>query len=178
MHRLTEFRGIRNLVLGCKQRLENLNLGGSMRANKIPDGYHTVTPYLLVHEVSAFLEYLEKVFSTKELRRTTLAEGVVHHARIRIGDSVLMIGEAGDHQPAVPTVLYMYVDDVDETYQLALKHGAKSLREPAEQYYGERNAGVEVPFGNQWWFAVHLQNVSLEEMEKRANEKFHVPNTK
>ena len=135
---------------------------------KIPDGYHTVTPYLIVRGVPAFIEFVESVFDAGELRRTTVTDGRVHHARVRIGNSVLMVGETGDGQPVFPAVLYMYVEDVDSTYQLALKHGAKSLRKPEEQYYGDRNAGVEDPFGNQWWIAVHREDVPPAELERRA----------
>lgn len=135
---------------------------------KIPDGYHTVTPYLIVRGVPGLIEYLEKVFGAKELRRTTVTDGKVRHARVKIGDSILMMGEAAKSQPAVTSVLYLYVDDVDSTYRLALEHGGKSLREPEEQYYGDRNAGIEDPFGNQWWFATQVDDVSPEELEKRA----------
>lgn len=140
----------------------------SMAETTAPDGYHTVTPYLVVCGMPALIEYLEAVFGATELRRTTVREGRVHHARVRIGDSLLMIGEASESQPVVGTVLYIYVEDVDRTYRSALEHGGRSLREPAEQYYGDRNAGVEDPFGNQWWIAAHVEDVSSEESEKRA----------
>ena len=137
---------------------------------KTPDGYHTVTPYLIVRGVPALIEFLENVFGAGELRRTTVSDGRVHHARVQIGDSVVMIGETGDGQPTFPAVLYLYVDDVDSTYQLALEHGAKSLRKPEEQYYGDRNAGIEDPLGNQWWIAIHREDVPPDELERRARE--------
>ena len=135
-----------------------------------PDGYHTVTPYLIVRGVPKLIEFLENVFGAGELRRTTVSDGRVHHARVQIGDSVVMIGETGEGQPTFPAVLYVYIDDVDRTYQLALKHGAKSLRKPEDQYYGDRNAGIEDPFGNQWWVAVHREDVPPDELERRARE--------
>ena len=135
-----------------------------------PVGYHTVTPYLIVHGVPALIEFLKQVFSADEFRRATEPEGRVYHTRVRIGDSVVMVGEAGENQEPFPAVLYVFVDDVDGTYRLALEHGATSLREPADQYYGDRNAGVRDPFGNQWWVANHKEDIDAAELERRARE--------
>ena len=126
---------------------------------KIPDGYHSVTPYLMVSDVLALIEFVERVFGAVEIRqrRRILDHDRLRHARVRIGDSVVMLGEAGAQQQSeFPAMLYLYLDDakcVERAYQAAIAWGARSLREPAEQSYGDYNAGVQDPFGNQWWIA-------------------------
>ncbi len=90
------------------------------------------------------------------------------HAQVKIGDSFVMMGEPmGEFQP-MPASIYLYVEDTDATYQRALEAGATSIMEPADQFYGDRNAGVKDPFGNLWWIGTHIEDVSPEEIEKRA----------
>jgi PhnB protein len=90
------------------------------------------------------------------------------HAEVRIGDSVVMMGEPADESSLMPGMIHLYVDDVDTTYQRALQAGATSLREPEDQFYGDRSAGVRDAFGNVWWIATHKEDVSPEEMKRRA----------
>jgi uncharacterized glyoxalase superfamily protein PhnB len=96
------------------------------------------------------------------------ADGTVHHAEVKIGDSIVMMGEPAEPAKARPSSLYLYVPDVDAAYKAALAAGAKSLMEPADQFYGDRSGGVEDPSGNHWYVATHVADISPEEMQKRA----------
>ena len=95
------------------------------------------------------------------------ADGSIHHAEIKIGDSIVMMGEPAEPAKARPSTLYLYVPDVDAAYKAALA-GGKSLMEPADEFYGDRSGGVEDPSGNQWYVATRIADVSPEEMQKRA----------
>jgi uncharacterized glyoxalase superfamily protein PhnB len=96
-----------------------------------------------------------------------MPDGRVMHAEVQIGDTRVMMGEPMDPYPARPCNLYMYVPNVDEVYQRAVKAGGKSLSEPKDQFYGDRSGGVEDPSGNTWWIATHVEDVSVEEMQRR-----------
>ncbi len=138
--------------------------------NPIPEGYRTITPYLTVQGVAQLLEFLQKAFDAQVNYRMEGANGLVHHAEVKIGDSMLMLGEAhGDWQP-MPGSIYLYVPDADATYKRAVEAGATSLMEPANQFYGDRHGGVKDSCGNQWWIATHIEDVSPEEIKKRHDE--------
>jgi uncharacterized glyoxalase superfamily protein PhnB len=139
-----------------------------MAVKPIPDGYHSITPYLVVEGVAKLLDFLKQAFDADVKECMRMPDGTVMHAAIRIGDSMVMMGEArGDHKP-MPCSLYLYVPDADAIYRQALQAGATSLMEPADQFYGDRNAGVKDPAGNQWWIGTHKENVPPAELEKRA----------
>ena len=95
------------------------------------------------------------------------ADGAIRHGEVEIGDSRVMLADATNESPAVPAMLHLYVEDVDAVYRAALEAGAESVREPTDQFYGDRMAGVNDAFGNQWWIATHVEDVSAEEMERR-----------
>jgi PhnB protein len=137
------------------------------RANPIPDGYHAVTPYLTVTGAANLVVFMEKAFDGKEILRHTAPDGRLAHAEVRIGDSVVMIGEPGDDTAARPANLFLYVTNADATYKRAIQAGAQSQAEPADQFYGERMGGVRDPFGNIWWIATHIEDVSPEEVQRR-----------
>ena len=90
------------------------------------------------------------------------------HAEVRVGDSIIMLGESGGPFPPMPTCLYLYVPNTDAVYKASLNAGGTSIREPADQFYGDRVAGVKDPSGNQWWIATHIEDVSEEELARRA----------
>lgn len=136
----------------------------------IPDGYHTVTPYLKVEGVAELIDFLKRAFEAVETERLPGPDGKVGHAEVRIGDSVVMMGEAGDGNP-MPAMIYLYVSDTDAAYKRALEAGATSLMEPADQFYGDRNGGVQDPFGNIWWVATRKEDVSAEELRRRAEAR-------
>lgn len=141
-----------------------------MAVNPIPKGYHTVTPYLTVPDLPAMIEFMKAAFGAVQTEGVEDASGKVRHAEVRIGDSMVMIGQARDDWKARPAALYLYVEDCDAMYQKAIAAGAKSLMEPATAFYGDRSGGVEDAQGNYWWIATHVEDVSPEEMARRAKE--------
>lgn len=139
-----------------------------MAVKAVPEGHHSVTPYLTIEGVPRLLEFVKAAFDAKETERVTGPDGRIAHAQVRIGDSVVMMGEArGDWKP-MPSTIYLYVSNADATYNRALEAGAASLMEPANQFYGDRHGGVRDPVGNVWWIATHIEDVSPEELQKRA----------
>ena len=137
----------------------------------IPDGHHTVTPYLVVEGVDKLIDFLKQAFDAVETERLPGPDGKVGHGEVRIGDSVVMMGEASGEWKPMPGMIYLYVNDTDATYKRALEAGATSVMEPADQFYGDRNAGVKDASGNMWWIATRKENVSPEELRKRAEAR-------
>ncbi len=128
------------------------------KVKAIPEGHHTVSPYIVVTGVGKLIDFAKQVFGATEVFVSKRPDGSVQHAEIRIGDSIVMMGEGAD-QKNFPAMLHLYMDDVDAVYARAIQAGAKSLREPADQPYGDRAGGVEDAFGNQWWIATHIKDV-------------------
>jgi PhnB protein len=120
----------------------------------------TVTPYLNPRGAGKLIDFLKQAFNAEEVARHEEPAGTVVHAKVRLGNSILEMGEAhGQYQP-MPSMFYMYVNNVDAAYERAVKAGAKSLSAPADQPYGDRNGAVEDPFGNQWYLAARVKGVS------------------
>jgi PhnB protein len=144
------------------------------RTKAIPDGYHSVTPYLIAKNCSGAIDFYAKAFGAKERLRVKRADGRIGHAEIQIGDSCVMLADehpeigalSPEHYGGSPISLHVYVEDCDGMYQRALAAGAKSLREPVDQPYGDRTCGVLDPFGYRWWFATHVKDVPKQELEK------------
>ena len=136
----------------------------------IPNGYHSVTPYLINENASRLIEFLKLVFDAEETNRLSGPDGRVMHAELRIGDSMVMVSDASDEWKPMPASLAIYVENVDAIYKRALDVGAVSLREPADQFYGDRSAGVKDLAGNHWWIATHLEDVPPEELRLRAEQ--------
>jgi PhnB protein len=124
--------------------------------NATQTSYQTVVPYLIVPGVPDLMGFLTKVFGADEIQRHLSPDGHVVHAEVRIGDSIVMMAEAAGELQAMPTTLHLLVDDVDATYAHALRAGAASLRAPADQPYGYRNAGVRDASGNHWWITAPI----------------------
>jgi PhnB protein len=135
-----------------------------------PEGYHSVTPYLVVPDAKELIVFLKRVLGATELYPPMLTpDGRVAHAELRVGDSPVMMGEASDEWRPMPAMLYVYVDEpVDTVFQRALGAGATKVREPADQFYGDRNATFRDPSGNVWSVAQHVEDVPPEELERRA----------
>jgi PhnB protein len=133
-----------------------------------PDDYHTVTPYLIVQGAPKLLAFLKQVFDAKERFIMPGPDGGIGHAEVAIGDSVIMFADSSPRYGPRNAMLYLYVADVDATYKRALEAGATSVHEPADQFYGDRSAGVEDAFGIHWGIATHVEDVPPEEIEKRA----------
>jgi PhnB protein len=139
----------------------------------MPEGFHTATPYLIVEGAAKLIDFLTRAFDAKEIERLPGPDGKIAHAEVRIGDSVIMMGDARDQWKPMPGSIYLYVKDTDAAYNRALQAGASSLMEPADQFYGDRNAGVRDPVGDIWWIATHKEDVSPEETKKRAAARLH-----
>ena len=146
------------------------------RPKPIPDGYHTVTPYLIVKDAAKAIEFYKKSFGATELLRMAQPDGTIRHAEIRIGDSPVMLADEFPEMDArspqsiggSPVSIFLYVEDVDTIFSQAVAAGAKVRRPVADQFYGDRTGGVEDPFGHVWYIATHTEDVSPEEMRKRA----------
>lgn len=141
-----------------------------MSVKPIPEGFTAVTPYLIVEGAASLLDFMKQAFGADERLRMDGADGTINHAEVSIGGSVVMLGDAGDEWSAMPGFIYLYVDDCDATYERALAAGATSVREPADQFYGDRNATVRDPVGNMWGIATHVEDVSDAEIAKRVEE--------
>jgi PhnB protein len=137
----------------------------------IPDGYHTVTPYLVVDGADKVIRFMKEAFGAQPIFEPMMRpDGKVMHAEFKIGDSVVMISDASERAQATSVMLYLYVPNVDAVYQKALKAGGKSLMEPSNQFYGDRSGGVTDPAGNHWHIGTHVEDVSPGELKKRAAE--------
>ena len=133
----------------------------------IPEGSHTVTPYLVVEGIPKLLTFLKQAFGAQELFRMPHPDGGIMHAEVQIGDSKVMMGAAMGEWKAKPCSLYLYVEDVDAVYHRAIQVGGTSVREPADQFYGDRTGGVIDPCGNYWGIATHVEDVPPEEVARR-----------
>lgn len=140
-----------------------------MPVKPVPDGYHSVTPYLVVPGVAGVIDFLKQAFDAEETHpRMTGPDGRIIHAEVRIGDSNIMMGEpVGEYQP-MPSMFYLYVTDTDAVYQRALAAGGVSEMAPADQFFGDRNGAVKDPAGNSWWIGTHKEDVTPEEIARRA----------
>ncbi len=141
-----------------------------MSVKPIPEGFHTITPYLIVDDASKVIEFLEKTFEAKTNEKLLRDDGSVANAGVMVGNSIIMMADARDEFQAQPSMLYVYVEDTDKTYQKAIEAGGTSMMEPADMFYGDRNAGVQDPSGNTRWIATHFEDVSMEELQKRQLE--------
>lgn len=121
-----------------------------------PDGYTTVSPYLIVDGADRTIRFLTAVFDAVELRRFPNAAGALLHAEVRIGDTVLMLADGGDGWDPVPSYVHVYVPDVDATYRRALELGAEPVQEPLKKDDEDKRGGVRDPGGTTWWIATRV----------------------
>lgn len=142
----------------------------------IPEGYHTATPYLIIRGAADAIEFYKKAFGATELMRMPMPGGKIGHAEIKIGDSPIMLAdefpEMGHKSPQTlggsPVSIMIYVEDVDAVFGQAIAAGAKEQRPVKDQFYGDRLGTLEDPFGHVWHVSTHKEDISMEEMEKRA----------
>lgn len=147
-----------------------------MAVKPIPDGYHTATPYLIIRGAADAIEFYKKAFGATELMRMPAPGGTIGHAEIKIGDSPIMLAdefpEMGYKSPQTlggsPVSIMIYVEDVDTVFNQAVAAGGKVQRPLKDQFYGDRTGTLEDPFGHVWHVATHKEDVSAEEMERRA----------
>jgi PhnB protein len=145
---------------------------GDMAVKPIPEGYHSVTPYLLVEDADGLIDFIKGAFGAEETLRMPGPDGKIGHAELRVGDSIVMLAEAStsDRGTQFPAMLMVYVEDADKTYRRALEAGGSSLREPRDEFYGDRSSAVRDRFGNDWWIHTHVEDVPPEEMARRAEQ--------
>ena len=137
------------------------------RVHPVPKGFHSVTTYLFVRGTAHLIEYLRAAFDAEIVARHLDGDGKVSYGLVKIGDSLIMLSEPREPWKPMPCGIYLYVKDTDATYRNAMAAGGVSLMEPSDQFYGDRNAGVQDPSGNQWWIATHVEDVSPKELERR-----------
>lgn len=147
------------------------------KARPIPEGYHTVTPYLTVRNAARAIDFYKRAFGAKELHRMDGPQGKIGHAELKIGDSIIMLADempgTGNRSPESlggTCGIFLYVDDVDGVYNQAVTAGAKADQRPADQFWGDRYGKLTDPFGQSWSIATHKEDVPPEEMRKRAQE--------
>ena len=138
--------------------------------NPIPEEYGTVTPYLVVEGAEELMSFLQESFGATirggDVMRNP--DGRIGHAEIEIGDSVVMLADVPSDGEATRTMLNIYVEDCDAVYERALAAGAQSVREPEDQFYGDRTGGIRDKWSNQYYISTHIEDVSAEEMERRV----------
>ena len=149
-----------------------------MPAKAIPEGYHSITPYLAVDDASGAIEFYKRAFGAAERVRMPTPDGKVAHAELAIGDSLIMLSDPfGEGQVKNPKALggstmgiFLYTEDVEATYNQAIDAGATSTQEPEDMFWGDRFARVTDPYGHSWQIATHVEDVSPDEMERRSQE--------
>jgi PhnB protein len=150
-----------------------------MTTAPIPKGYHTATPYLIVKGAAAALEFYKKAFGARETMRFDAPGGLIGHAEFRIGDSTIMLADEypdmGYRGPqsygGTPVSLLLYVEDVDRWFDRAIAAGGKATRPVADQFYGDRSGTLTDPFGHVWTISTHKEDLSMEELHRRARAK-------
>jgi PhnB protein len=143
-----------------------------MPVKPIPDGYHTVTPYLMIKGADKFIAFMATVFGAKVTEQLMHPDGRIGHTELRVGDSLIMLSEVPDGTPASPTMLYLYVEDVDSAFDRAVSAGGVIVAPLANQLYGDRSGGVIEPSGNTIWIATHIEDVPPEELRRRAAAQY------
>jgi len=149
-----------------------------MATKPIPEGYHTVTPYLAVDDAAEAIEYYKKAFGAKERSRMEAPDGSIGHAELEIGDSLVMLSDpfpqATTRTPkelgGTTATVFLYVDDVDAVVKRAVDAGATVTMEVADQFWGDRFGAITDPFGHSWSIATHVEDVPPDEMARRAEE--------
>jgi PhnB protein len=154
-----------------------------MSVRAIPEGYSSVTPYLIVRGAAQALDYYKMAFDAEELMRFPGPDGRIMHAEIQIGDARVMVAdespEMGHKSPATlggnATGLMLYVTDVDDTFQRAISAGGKVMQPVKDQFYGDRSGNVIDPFGHTWTIATHVEDVAPDEMQRRMQQAMKSP---
>jgi PhnB protein len=153
-----------------------------MKTQSIPEGYHSLSPYITVKGAEKAIEFYKKAFGAKEVGRITMADGTIGHCELEIGDSKILLAEENEQWGNISpqtlggstVYLSLYVEDVDAVFAKALKAGAKVLgeMEPKDQFYGDRTGSLTDPFGHRWTIMTRIEDVSFAEMQKRADALF------
>ena len=149
-----------------------------MSVKPIPEGYHSVTPYLGINKAAEAIEFYKKAFNATQVMRLDMPDGKVGHAELRIGDSAIMLGTPCDEMSlSNPTertsvALQLYVTDVDAQFKQAVAAGASAVSEPEDRFYGDRSGSVKDPFGHLWYLATRKEDLTEEQIRQRAMAMF------
>jgi uncharacterized glyoxalase superfamily protein PhnB len=144
--------------------------GSAPNVQPVPEGYRTVTPWIISRDTAQLLDFVREAFGAEELARVFNEDGTIGHAEVRIGDSIVMMFDAKEVWPPTPAFLRLYVADGDAVYQQALKAGATSVTEMVTHLFGDRVGRVRDPLGNIWWIQTHIEDVDPEEVSRRLEE--------
>jgi uncharacterized glyoxalase superfamily protein PhnB len=137
----------------------------------VTEGYRSVNPFLIVEGAPKLIQFLKQTFDAKVEESVNGPDGRIAHAELTVGDSIIMMSDATPKYGATASHLYVYLENVDLTFKRALEAGARSVQEPADQFYGDRTAGVKDSTGNYWWLAQHVEDVPPEELERRIKAR-------
>ena len=148
-----------------------------MPVKPIPEGSHTVTPYLVVNQAGRVIDFLKQAFGAEESERFLRADGTIMHAELKIGDSMIMLSdefpEMGARPPqsvgGTPAAIHLYVENVDTIFDRAVTGGGKEIRPVDDKFYGDRTGTLQDPFGHVWHVATHKEDVAPDELKKRAD---------
>lgn len=141
-----------------------------MAIKPIPDGYTTVTPWLISRDTARLIDYVAQAFGATEISRLTSADGRIEHAEVRIGNAIVMMFDAAPGWPPTPGFLRLFVEDADEVHQTAIAAGGTSVTEVTHLFFGDRVGRVRDPLGNIWWIQARVEEVSPQEMERRLSD--------
>ncbi|MFC6634874.1 VOC family protein [Microbulbifer taiwanensis] len=147
-----------------------------MAVKPVPEGYHSVTPYLSINGAARAIEFYERAFGAKELFRFPMPDGSIAHAEIQVGDTRISLADDNEEggllspQGSSPVGLLLYVEDVDSVFARAVEAGASVKRPLEDQFYGDRSGTLQDPFGHVWFLATHIEDVPEDELERRAAE--------
>jgi uncharacterized glyoxalase superfamily protein PhnB len=133
-------------------------------------GFHTVTPFLIVDGATRLIEFMQKAFDGRVGFTSRDDNGRIIHAYVYVGDSVIMIADTMEGMKPQLALLYLYVEDADATYKRALNAGAKVLKDVEDQFYGDRAGGVIDEWGNSWWIGTQIEELSDDELDRRAKQ--------
>lgn len=136
--------------------------------NPIREGFHTVTPYLIVQGAERLIEFMKQAFGAEEIYRSPKPDGTLGHCQVRIGDSMVELADGNEQWQPAPATLHLYVPDTDATFERAIQAGATQLFAPSDTFYGDRSGAVVDPSGNRWFIATRIENLSDEEVHRRA----------
>jgi PhnB protein len=140
-----------------------------MAAKPIPEGHHTVTPYLVVRNAAKTIDFLKNAFGAEfAFEPMKRPDGMIMHAELKVGDSIVMISDASERAQPTQSMIHLYVPNVDAVYQRAVQAGGVSTMEVADMFYGDRAGSVKDPAGNSWHIATHKEDVAMPELKKRA----------
>jgi PhnB protein len=148
--------------------MEKANKNKPVRA--VPEGYQTVTPYIVVDNAQKFIEFTKQAFNATQTFIAKQDDGRIMHATVKIGDSTIMISDTMEGMQPQVCMLYLYLENVDEVYKKALNAKGTSVHEPTDEFYGDRAAAVKDQWGNVWWIATHVEDVDDAEMQRRARQ--------